>query len=80
MTVAADLDYQTEMSLSGFSAVKLFFPSRSVLSSSQGSHYAQPHLRSEDLCSLSLRAEYLYKLFGILLLEQFILSPLPPIY
>lgn len=48
-----------------FSTVKLFFFIFSILSSLEGGHYMLPTL-SEELFSLSFRAECLNQLFGIL--------------
>lgn len=36
-----------------------------------------PHLKSEELCSTSFRAEYIQTLFGILLTGSFVSSPPP---
>lgn len=39
----------------------------------------RPHLRSGELCSTSLKVEYLHKLFEILLQKRLVSTP-PPIY
>lgn len=36
------------------------------------SHYVQPCLRTERFCFMSLKAEYLYKLFEILWIRRFV--------
>ena len=78
MTVDVDLDHRTETSLSVFSTVKLLvFPPVFTLCSLEGSHCAQPHRRMGSQAPLLWGQKNLCKLFGILLHERFILSPLP---
>lgn len=48
-----------------FTLKLLFFPLR-ALYSLEGRCYGSPHSRSGDLCTASLRAEYVHKLFEIL--------------
>lgn len=38
----------------------------------EGSHYIRPRFRSEELCSISLTATYLHKIFGIFLSRRFV--------
>lgn len=49
------------------------FSPLSILYSLEGSRYV--HLRSEQLCSTSLRVQFLHKLFEILLKWTFVFSP-----
>lgn len=51
------------------STIKLLFPSFFILCSLEGSHYAPTALKP-----ISLRAEYLHKLLGILMHGQFVCS------
>ena len=49
-------------------------PPLCILSSLEGSHQSQPHSRSGEFCSLSLRAGHVYKVFGILMNRRSICS------
>ena len=61
--------------LSCFSTVNSFFSLIFILHSSKGSHYEQS-LKRRKPCSTSLKAEYLHKIFGILLNRRSVSSHL----
>lgn len=60
--------------LSGLLLKLLFAPLLQIVPLEE-SQFVQSHLRYGEFCSISLRAEYLRKLFGILLPGRFVFSP-----
>ena len=77
ITVDLNLDHQAEVVTVSLVHHKVTLPPFSMLSSLDTMD--GPHLGGGELCFPSLRAEYLHKLFGILLHWRFVCSP-PFIY
>ena len=76
-TLDVDLDHLTEVAFVKLTSCKVFFFFFLYFNNvylEGGMH--SPHLRSEDLWSLTLRLEYLHKSFGILLHGRYLFSHL----
>ena len=74
MTVGVGLDHLAEIGFVKFLHWKVTLLSLSTMYSLDGSHSSQLTLKERRVKGSSLRAEYLYKLFGITLHRRFVSS------